>query len=43
MNFYGITDVEDLLAGPNKRDFARTWIPNTSESADMARRLVADW
>ena len=39
VNFYGITDVEDMLAGPNKRDFATTWIKNTSDAADLARRL----
>jgi dipeptidyl aminopeptidase/acylaminoacyl peptidase len=28
-----------MLAGPNKREFALKWIPNTPESADLARRL----
>ncbi len=39
VNLYGITDVEDLLAGPNKRDFALQWIPNNPESGVLARRL----
>jgi acetyl esterase/lipase len=39
VNLYGITDVEDMLAGPNKSDFALKWIPNNPESADLARRL----
>jgi acetyl esterase/lipase len=39
VNFYGITDVEDILAGPNVREFATKWIPSNPEGADLARRL----
>jgi len=39
INFYGITDVEDQLAGDNKRDYAMQWIPEQKGRYDLARRL----
>jgi acetyl esterase/lipase len=39
VNLYGITDVEDMMAGPNMREFATKWIADNSERADLARRL----
>ncbi|MDG2308619.1 MAG: alpha/beta hydrolase [Candidatus Binatia bacterium] len=37
MDFYGVSDVADLLVGPNARPFTSQWIPNGSVS--RARRL----
>lgn len=39
VNFCGITDLEDLLAGPNLRDFAVKWLPASSKRGDLERRL----
>lgn len=39
VNLYGITDVEDIMAGPNQREFATKWIPGSAEQSALARRL----
>ena len=36
VNFYGITDVEDQLAGTNKREYAVTWMP---DEASLPQRV----
>jgi acetyl esterase/lipase len=36
VNFYGITDVEDQLAGPNRRDYAVTWM---TDEAGLPQRV----
>lgn len=38
VNWYGITDVTDLLHGPNRRDYAVNWIRNASGD-DLARQV----
>lgn len=40
VNFYGITDVGDLLEGANERKYAVTWIPDTlADRREIARRV----
>ena len=39
VNWYGISDVEDQLQGPNMRDFAVTWVPEQQGRFELARRL----
>ena len=39
VNFYGITDVEDQVDGPNMRKYAATWVPPSPERAEIARRV----
>lgn len=39
VNWFGITDVADLLGGPHRRDFAATWIGPREDGAALARRL----
>jgi dipeptidyl aminopeptidase/acylaminoacyl peptidase len=39
VNFYGITDVEDQVDGPNMRKYAATWVPPSPERMDTARRV----
>ncbi|MGH9628079.1 MAG: alpha/beta hydrolase fold domain-containing protein [Bryobacteraceae bacterium] len=39
VNFYGITDVQDQLQGPNMREYAVTWIPEQDGRFDLARRV----
>jgi acetyl esterase/lipase len=39
VNFYGITDVEDQLQGANMRKYAVTWVPESEDRADVARRV----
>jgi acetyl esterase/lipase len=39
VNFYGITDVGDQLAGPNRREYAVKWIPEQQERFALARRV----
>ncbi|MBM3813521.1 MAG: alpha/beta hydrolase [Acidimicrobiia bacterium] len=39
VNFYGITDVGDQLAGPNMRQYAVTWVPEQQGRFELARRL----
>jgi acetyl esterase/lipase len=37
VNFFGITDVEDQLQGPNRRDYTVRWVPEKENRADLAR------
>lgn len=40
VNFYGITDVGDLLEGPNEKKYATTWIPDSmADRRELARRV----
>ena len=39
VNWYGITDVADLLDGPNRRDYAVQWLGSRTDRVDVARRL----
>jgi len=39
VNLYGITDLEDLIAGPNQREFALKWLPDEAQRGDLAIRL----
>jgi acetyl esterase/lipase len=39
VNWYGITDVSDLLEGPNKRDSVVEWLAKAANREDMARRV----
>ncbi len=39
INFYGITDVEDQLQGPNMRKYAVTWVPEQQGRSDLAHKL----
>ena len=39
IDFYGITDVNDMLAGPNLRAYAVEWIGSQPGQAEIARRV----
>ncbi|MEZ5356739.1 MAG: alpha/beta hydrolase [Bryobacteraceae bacterium] len=39
VNFYGITDVGDQLAGPNQRAYAVEWLPEQEGRFELARRV----
>lgn len=39
VNWYGITDVGDLLDGPNRRSFAVAWISSKPDREEIAKRL----
>ncbi len=39
INFYGITDVADLLDGPNQRSYAVSWIGPGEDRQELARRV----
>ncbi len=39
VNWYGITDVADLLAGPNAKHYAVEWLGGRADRLDLARRL----
>jgi acetyl esterase/lipase len=39
VDFYGVTDVADLLKEPNRRPFAVQWIGTTSRPEELAKRL----
>jgi acetyl esterase/lipase len=39
VNFYGITDVEDLLEGPNMKTYAVTWLGSMENRREIARRV----
>ncbi len=39
VNFYGITDVVDLLDGPNQRTYAVTWLGSAPDREEIARRV----
>jgi len=39
INWYGITDVADILQGPRIRSYAVTWLGSVPNREDLARRL----
>lgn len=39
VNWYGITDVNDLLEGPNERSYAVEWFGSLPNREELARRL----
>jgi acetyl esterase/lipase len=39
VNFYGITDVADQLAGPNMQKYAVTWVPDAPGRLELAARV----
>lgn len=39
VNWFGITDVADLLRGKNERDYAVTWLGNQKDRTKVARRV----
>lgn len=39
ISFSGITDVSELIAGPNARDFAKNWIPKQKMRLELARKV----
>jgi acetyl esterase/lipase len=39
INWYGITDVVDLLAGPNMKVYAVTWLGSMANREEIARRV----
>ncbi len=44
VNWYGITDITDLLEGPNRRDYAVNWLAKAANRDELARRVSpATW
>lgn len=39
LNYYGITDVNDLLSGPNRKNYAVTWLGSLDNASDVAKRV----
>ncbi|MEX2116840.1 MAG: alpha/beta hydrolase [Bacteroidota bacterium] len=39
VNFFGITDVADLLSGPNRQEYAVSWIGSQENGVSVARRV----
>lgn len=39
INYYGITDVQDLLAGPHRQHWAVEWIGAGADREELARRM----
>ena len=39
VNFSGITDVSEQVAGPNARDYAQTWIPAQKNRLELAHKV----
>jgi len=39
VNFYGITDVADLLDGPNQRNWAVSWLGSAANREEIAKRV----
>ncbi|HTP12639.1 MAG TPA: alpha/beta hydrolase [Bacteroidota bacterium] len=39
INWFGITDVKDLLAGPNKQNYAVNWIGDQKDKDALAQRV----
>jgi acetyl esterase/lipase len=39
VNWFGITDVADLLAGPDRQDFAVTWLGSRPDRMEVAKRV----
>jgi len=39
VNYFGITDVPDVLAGKNRQDWAVKWFGDLENRAELAKRL----
>jgi acetyl esterase/lipase len=39
VNWFGITDVKDLLSGPNRQNYAVSWLGSQSGREELARRV----
>jgi dipeptidyl aminopeptidase/acylaminoacyl peptidase len=39
INWYGITDVKDLLSGPNRQDYAVSWLGSLPNREKVAERV----
>ncbi len=39
VNWFGITDVKDLLSGPNKQDYAVNWLSNLNDKDIIAQKM----
>jgi acetyl esterase/lipase len=39
INWFGITDVNDLLAGPNRQNYAVSWLGSQPDRDELARRV----
>jgi len=39
INWFGITDVNDVIEGPNRRDIAATWLGSLPNREEIARRV----
>src|SRR5690348_16170209 len=39
VNYFGITDVADLLAGPNQQTYAVTWLGSLRDRFELAKQL----
>ena len=39
INWYGITDVNDLLAGPNLKNYAKMWVGSLPDAAAVAKQV----
>jgi acetyl esterase/lipase len=39
INWYGITDVNDLIKGPNLKNYAVMWVGSRPDAAEVARRV----
>jgi acetyl esterase/lipase len=39
VDFFGVADVADQIAGPNQRPYATAWIPEQPDRMELARRL----
>jgi acetyl esterase/lipase len=39
VNFFGITDVNDQLAGPNLRSYTVQWVPEQPARGELAKRV----
>jgi len=39
INWYGITDVNDILAGPNRQNYAVSWLGSQADRDGLARRV----
>jgi acetyl esterase/lipase len=38
INWFGITDVRDLLSGPNRKNYAVSWLGDQNDKESIARR-----
>jgi acetyl esterase/lipase len=38
VNWFGISDVNDVIAGPNQKNYAEEWLGNLPSQAEIARR-----